>query len=328
MFGIKYFVYYLMAPIVLGFGLVGNITALVVFFNGELKKIGPVLIYKLMFIFDTLYIIQIIHFYLQFPFSLDLTILSRLSCKLWQYLSYQGDSITPIMLIYISLEKYTSIGNPLKSRMLNKRKNQIIYFLCVFAYCSAYAIVVPFGYDLIENIYETDSNRTNISSDFICNFVNYEMQVIITFIDTLNRLILPSILVLFFTFMLMLAVYRSRSRVSNSMQNQKRRRRDLRLAGNCFFMNIAFILLQTPTSVAYFLPNVFSEKIFFLSTLYIFFLSYGINFYVIFICNSLFRKEFFKIFNGKMDKEANKSTPRIKNNPEITIKESNDRSNK
>ncbi len=81
----EYFVYYLMAPIVFALGLMGNMTALVVFFKGNLKNIGPVLIYRLMFTFDTLFIIQIILFYLQYPFYLDITILSRLSCKLVEY---------------------------------------------------------------------------------------------------------------------------------------------------------------------------------------------------------------------------------------------------
>jgi growth hormone secretagogue receptor len=127
----EYFVYYLMAPIVFALGLMGNMTALVVFFKGNLKNIGPVLIYRLMFTFDTLFIIQIILFYLQYPFYLDITILSRLSCKLFEYLNYQMDSISSYLLVYISLEKYISINNPSKRRILNSKKNQIIFFISV-----------------------------------------------------------------------------------------------------------------------------------------------------------------------------------------------------
>ena len=293
----EYFVYYLMAPIVLGFGLVGNITALVVFFKGKLERIGPVLIYKLMFICDIYYIIQILVFYLQYPFNLNMTILSSLVCKVWQYLNYQSDSLTPMFLIYISIEKYISINNSSRRNILNSTKHQIIYFICVFIYCSLYTIVVPFGYNLFE-YNQTDLNETN-SSFLSCNFVNYNFQVIITFLDTLNRELIPSILVICFSVMLVLVVFRSSSRVANSLSDQKRRNRDIRLTVNCLFMNIVFILLQTPTSVAYFLPGIFSQQLLFLVTLYVFFLSYGINFYIILACNSLFRKEFFKILNGK-----------------------------
>ena len=91
------FVFCVMAPIVLGSGLFGNIIAIVVFFKGKLNKIGPVLIYKLMFICDTFYIIQILVYYFQYPFYLDLTILSREACKIFYYFQNQGDTITPIL---------------------------------------------------------------------------------------------------------------------------------------------------------------------------------------------------------------------------------------
>ena len=79
----EYFVYYAMAPLVLGIGLLGNITALVVLFKDNLKKIGPILMYKLMFIWDTIYITLSLVTYFQYTFNLDLTIVSKLFCKIY-----------------------------------------------------------------------------------------------------------------------------------------------------------------------------------------------------------------------------------------------------
>ena len=102
-----------------------------------------------------------------------------------------------------------------------------------------------------------------------------------------------------FSFMLVLAVFRSSSRVAHSINDQNRRKRDVKLAVNCFFMNFMFILLKTPISTAFFLPDIFSHNLIYYSVTYISFLSYGINFYIIFVCNSLFRKELYRILRKK-----------------------------
>ena len=50
------FAYYLLPPILFVFGLAGNTMALRVLLRKNLKKIGPVLIYNLLFISDTIYL--------------------------------------------------------------------------------------------------------------------------------------------------------------------------------------------------------------------------------------------------------------------------------
>lgn len=143
-----YIIRYTMAPLVLALGLIGNSTALWVLFKAKLDKIG--LVYKLLFMNDTLYLFQIMEFYLQYAFNLNLTTVSRLI----NYLDYQGDAISPFMLIYLSIEKYISIAYP----TLTSTNNQIIYFSIVFLYCSVYTIV--FGFDLIDFNQTVDSNGT------------------------------------------------------------------------------------------------------------------------------------------------------------------------
>jgi len=100
--------------------------------------------------------------------------------------------------------------------------------------------------------------------------------------------------------MLVFAVFKSSARVGQTINQQNRRKRDIRLAINCLFMNFTFILLQTPTTVVFFLPNAFSGVMFFLTT-YLFYMSYGINFYVLLVCNSLFRDEFLKLLGIKIE---------------------------
>jgi hypothetical protein len=53
---LNFFTNYLLAPIIFVVGLLGNIMGIIVISRKELKKIGPVLIYMFLFIFDSLFL--------------------------------------------------------------------------------------------------------------------------------------------------------------------------------------------------------------------------------------------------------------------------------
>jgi hypothetical protein len=143
-----------------------------------------------------------------------------------------------------------------------------------------------------------ESNQTNETN--VCGTISYDGQVITSFLDLVNRQFIPSLLMICFSFMLVVAVVRSSSIVSDSINAQNRRKKNIGLAINCVFMNFVFFILNTPVSIAIFIPDLFFNKALLLSTSFIFYLAYGINFYVIFTCNSLFRREFFKILGWKV----------------------------
>ena len=58
----NFFLNYVFAPFVLILGLLGNPIGLIVVGRKKMVKIGPVLIYKFLFIFDTIYL-SILYFY-------------------------------------------------------------------------------------------------------------------------------------------------------------------------------------------------------------------------------------------------------------------------
>ena len=51
---LNFFANYLLAPIILLIGLIGNVMGMIVISRKELKKNGPVLIYMFLLIFDSL----------------------------------------------------------------------------------------------------------------------------------------------------------------------------------------------------------------------------------------------------------------------------------
>ncbi len=257
----EFFVYYVLGPLVFVVGMVGNLTALVVFFKGKLKNIGPVLTYKLLFLSDIWYMLQLVILYLDYPFKVYFRDLSSLACKLYFYFSFQGDAISPLLLVYISIEKFISIGYSTKRRILTSERNQALYFFCVLLYCSVCNIFVPFWVDLIsqESNNQTFSiNETNSSnmSYKICSYVSYEAQQIISYFNIINRQLIPSILMICFSCLLVSVIFKSRSRVASSLKQQNRIDRDVKFAFNCFAMNLIFFICNTPASVANLISNI------------------------------------------------------------------------
>jgi len=63
----NFFLNYVFAPFVLILGLIGNPIGLIVVGRKKIEKIGPVLIYKFLFIFDTIYL-SIFYFYFNLCF--------------------------------------------------------------------------------------------------------------------------------------------------------------------------------------------------------------------------------------------------------------------
>ncbi len=288
-----YVVNYIIPPIVLLVGLSGNLIGFGVFFgNKNMAKIGPALVYLLLFSTDTVYLLQMIINYLGYSFSLDLTIISDLSCKIYIYFNYSLDALSPYLLVYISIEKYFSIY--LSSRKLRARKVQLFYFFILLFFNLVLGIVFPFCYSLIEY---SESNSTNsvYNPNYVCNFNSYSGQLISSYLDLINRALVPFFLMLVFSTLLVISIFKSRNRTRSATQN-KNFKKDVTFSVTSFLLNLTFILLNLPLSVILFEPNYIYSNDVFLLTFYIYYFSYGCNFYILYCTNSIFRKELNSIF--------------------------------
>jgi len=301
---IDFFVYYIFAPVVLGIGLIGNSLGITVLIKSKrLKKIGPVLIYKFLFISDTFYLLQIMIIYFGYGFSLDLTILSNLSCQIYIYFNYAFAAFSPWLLVYILIEKFISIVHPTKRFMLRKKLNQIIYIIILILFSLSCYIVAPLTYGVQNN--NIINNDGSNSSFLNCNFNNYEGQLITSYFDLFFRVLLPFILMTFISFLLIIFISfvvklkTESTELNRDNKVNKRIKSDIRFASSSFGMNLLFIILNLPLTLVLFLPNYFLSITLFLATYYLYYLSYGINFFVIFAVNKTFRKSVKKLFVKK-----------------------------
>jgi len=277
------------------FGLIGNFLGYKTMERPKMLEIGPRNTYKYLFISDTIFLVQIIVTCLQFSFNTDLTILSNVLCKLLYYLNYSLDTQSSMLLVYISVDRYVSIKMPAQRFFMRKRNNQLIYFIFIFMFNLVYYLPVAYNYTLIAK-----------NDTLTCMFNDQYSQDLISYMDLVNRVMLPSFPILIFSTLLGIEVIKSRSRISSNFQREENEYffNNIRLATTSLFFNIIYILLQLPISVYYFLPNYIQLNGFEFS-FYLFYLSYSINSYILFISSSLFRKGFILLLKGSIKRLFN-----------------------
>ena len=207
--GLVFFISYLFPLLVLLFGLIGNILGLIILLNKDLTNIGPRDTYRYLLISDSIYLLQIIVSNLEYSYDLNLSTLSNLSCKIWNYFNYSLAPISSWLIVYISLDRCISIQKPKWRFTLRNRKNQFILFLIVFVICLFYYLPVGFYY---EKMTEINSNNKN-ESLLICGFINSNSDLILSYMDGIFRAVIPFFLMLLFNLILIYALIASRKRI-------------------------------------------------------------------------------------------------------------------
>jgi len=108
-------IHHLFAPISLVLSFIGNILGIFVMNRKELIKIGPIKMYQYLFIANLIFSLFILDNYLLYTNGIGFSIISNLTCKLYRSIVYPIMSLTPLIMVYIVLERYLSIKFPVES---------------------------------------------------------------------------------------------------------------------------------------------------------------------------------------------------------------------
>lgn len=286
----EYSVYFVIPTIIFVFGLIGNCLGLIVLKSEKLKKIGPIRTYRFLFITDTVYLFSILKTNIQVVYGVDIVTLSNLSCKLFTYFLNALASVPPMLLVYISIERFLSIKKADKSHLLRNKTSQRIYFLAII--CFNFIFYMP-----VLLIYELKEAHNSSMSDPVCTFSD-SGNILFVMIFT-NRIFLPFLLMFTATILLIQTIFSSRNRIqaNYTFRENYRFRKDVKFAFTSITINIMFIILNLPFILVYFLFRF--DMIMLVLTLNLFLISYAINFYLILVSNYLFRKQFFLLFDSK-----------------------------
>jgi hypothetical protein len=292
--GLVFFISYLFPPLVLLFGLIGNSLGLILLLNQDLINIGPRDTYRYLLISDSIYLLQIIVSNLEYSYDLNLSTLSNVSCKLWNYFNYSLAPISSWLIVYISLDRCISIQKPKWRFTLRNRRNQFIFFLIVLIICLFYYLPVGFYYEKMM----TEINSSN-ESLLICGFINSNSDTMLSYMDGIFRAVIPFFLMLLFNLILIYALIASRKRIVENFLAEENQTfyKEIKFAFSSILMNLIYILTQAPVSITITFDS-FSTDLTFQSTVYLFYMSYALNFYIILATNSLFRSKFFSLFRN------------------------------
>jgi len=289
------FVRFWFPPIILCIAIIGNTLGCIVIWRPKLINIGPRNIYKYLFVFDTFYVIQIIISYLQRAgFTQYLNKSSLFMCKSLTYFNYSFAPVSPLLLVYISVDRYISVQFPGKRFFLRREKIQSIYFIFIIIYNLIYYTPVIFYRDLIETNSTQIDNTTNTIS---CSFKK-ENLFVISIMDSINRVFIPFSLMLVCSCLLIKSIFKSRTRIVENFLAEENRTfyAEIRLSTVSLSLNLIFLFLNIPFCVIRYVPSYFLNVNLFLYSYYLFYFSYSINFYILLLSNTLFRSEFFSLF--------------------------------
>jgi hypothetical protein len=223
---------------------------------------------------------------------------SIFSCKFLYYLSVIFYSLSSFILIYILIESYLSIKYPVESNLLRKNKPQFIYSTIIFIINLIYFLPVISSYNIIELNLPLSNKNNNTTLKLTCNIDSNknEMSVLIF----INRIVLPLILILFFSIILIYKILTSKERMNTfySKRERIRFRKDVHLSVVSILFNLLQYSFNMPIIFVVLIDNDIQSPVFFFC-LNIFSLSFFFNFYFLILVNSLFRKDFFSLFTKK-----------------------------
>lgn len=279
-----FFIYYLLSPLVVIFGLCGNLLALAVLNRKVMRKIGPVLMHKVLFIFDSLYLVFFIQSYLSRGFGINFLQFSRIGCKFFYFFVHSLAPISPLAIVYISLDRYISIKYPNRRLLLKKNREQIVSIALFITFNLLYKIPIIINYDI--------SYRNGSQS---CTIASINSRLLLTYMDVGFRIVFISVVMILITILIIYCIYKSRRRVMNmSTVDSRIIKKDIRLSVTSLLINFIYIILNMPLNFTSFFSSSIPEYGY-LITLNLFYMSYSINFYIIVFTNSLFRREFLNL---------------------------------
>jgi len=295
------FVHYILPIIIIFFGLIGNLLGLITFSNSTQlnKEIGPINMYRYIFITDSFILFSFVQVYLSQIYSMGTLLFSNFTCKLTVYLTYSFCSLSSFLLIYILIERYLSIKYPVfQINLLRSNKIQFIYLFFLFIINLVYYSPLFFYFNLIE-LQITTNSETEISLKMCTIDPNKKLKIeLITFVF---RIILPLILILLCSFLLISRIYKTNNTMLVSYSDRERNifKSDVQLSIISILFNLIQYCLFIPIVITYFIFNRHYQSSSFFLCLNIFYLGYAFNFYFLILANSLFRKEFYSIFKKK-----------------------------
>ncbi len=295
----EYFVYILFGPTVILLGTLGNLFGLLVLRQSEMNKLGTKNMYKYLLTIDIICLPIVLNNYMIHSFGFGFSSIHWFACKIYMQYAYIFSSISPMISVYILVERYLAIKFPVESNFLRRKKTQLVYIITILILNFFYFLYIPF----ISDIKYEESVNVSAKNLTLCKIVSsIEVSSVFVF---LARIFLPFCLIVIFSILLISKIFNSRTNISTYYTNRERiiYRKDVHLSILAIVSNFLIISLNFPLFFIFFILKN-DNNVWFVFALHIYHLSYAFQFYLLFFANSMFRKTFISVL--KRTNETNK----------------------
>jgi hypothetical protein len=284
---LEQFVYFILPYMIIIFGLIGNLLGLVSLAKRKQadSEIGPIHMYRFLFIIDSVVLITFINVTMERVYSIGLVYFHFFFCKLLIFFTLSLCSLSSFVLIYILIESFLSIKYPVESNLLRKNKPQFIYTIVIFFINLLYfsPIILSYNITQLKSTKINNNNNNNVTSNLTCALES-KNEILLTFI---NRILLPLILILFFSTILVYKILKSKNRINTFYNDRERRqfKNDVYLSVISISFNFIQYSFSLPLIIVSCIYDDTQSAIFFLCE-NIFHFSYAFNFYFLLLVNS------------------------------------------
>lgn len=293
--------FYLLLPLAaLLICLIANLLGIAVMLlrKTQLIHIGPHTMYTSLFFKDSIIVVKILVILIAAALDINVPVLSDITCKLYRYVSLIVNTATPMMMFYISLERIISIKFPSKSCILRRTSHQFIYISVIILFNSLFYLPCLVYYR-VQNYQEflfnrgliplNSSSSLNNSNTLICESTSIESNYFLISMTFLYMIIVGSILLVTSTFILICIVVKRRtSNDSTNLDNI----REVEFSLSPIIFNVCYMVLVWPVYLIKMLPNYYLHTFYVFLFSYLLYLSYGVNFFILYFTNSSFKKEY------------------------------------
>lgn len=292
----------LLKLVMLFLGSFGNILIFTIFSRKSLEKFASRDIYLCMAFFSWVSIIEFVVQDILNSFEIDILVVTNLACKVLKYIEFFSPTILAWLLVYISIDRFISIGNR-SLKFTNKKWFQKFVILFTIIYNMIFYLPIIIYYKLQYKLEVASNLNSSVNKTFTCSS-DKEYKLFIYIADLLNCSVVPFSLMILFSCLLIHTIFESRKRVIrlNSASGKKILKKDIKFAITSILLNISFVALNLPltfTNLYYLITNEKCDPDLSDALNCIFYINSCDIFYTLFAFNSVFRQEIFVMLNIK-----------------------------
>lgn len=295
------------APVILTFGLMGNIITLSVYFRKRMRTKNSLWFYFIVKTsIDSLILIHSIREFLKEKFYFDFVTLSNFTCKFSEYSLYFATPISAWTLVIICLDRFYKVKYPQKTLFFSFPRVKLftVIFLILFN--------IGFNSPLLI-MSKLSKNGTNATSE--C--VQGEDLQFFWWLDIFNSTLIPFIFMTIPTIATIHVLFNSKRKFS------KITTKDYKFAITSISLNVLFFLLNLPITLVFLVESYIqidedTSNFIYVITDLTYHVNYGSMFYLNCLVNSVFRDEFFSMISLQKSKPSSLSNTNNSNEGTIS----------